>query len=532
MRTTPDIRYALREDPYNVYQLTEGSAISRKHTQISIFRKREISVGFLSDYYYLDSRTKPMAGRLTPHGEEVRDLNWDNPYYYIVKVDSQIEFIVRRSLFEKLQESFAPIWAADTNINFYGDQPSGYMALLRVYRVKEPLNVTLLEKGRQGSAQIMKLYSPDKEEIAISTSIIEPVLSDARFEYLKDEILSLLKRENAFIALYNNTPDGIKLLNQRVEADRALKPKIERSYDPDSTADMAQTDYAELYRKLIQKVPGLEMLVNYVREVQPARWGEIDALTTEYQNGDSSVRQRIIDTHLRYAMRTALWVSERYRVDLEDAIQESIIGLLIATDKYSRDYDGTFGNYAPLWMRQNMLRELPIAEEICRLPVHFFERFMPIVDWIYENQYRIDVDDSFRAEAIQKIQQTFDCEPLTAINYLSLALPPESIEMAIERDDDELSDLGAFMNELDNSLDRESFTKRADAIFDMLNPREADIFKKRVGWGYKEMTLEEIGAEYDLTRERIRQIEGKALRRLRHPTKIKIFRDYRFLLDE
>ena len=333
-----------------------------------------------------------MAGRLTTHGIEVQSKRWENPYCYVVKVDSQVEFIIRRSVLEKLETSFAPVWTADTNINFYGDQPSGYMALLRVYRVVEPLDTTLLEKGRQGSSQIMKLYSGNQSETKVAATIIEPVLSDARFEYIKDELISLLKRENALIAVYNNNPEGIKLLTERVDANRALRPKIERAYDPDSTIDRAQTDYAAMYETLLEKAPGLEMIVNYVRGVQPARWGEIDKLTTEIFQGDLDAKKRLFDTHLRAAMRSALWFSERYRVDLEDAIQESCIGLMLAIEKYSSDYDGTFGNYAPLWMRQNMLRELPYLEGNCRMPMHFKERFLPIADWVAENEYRLSYD--------------------------------------------------------------------------------------------------------------------------------------------
>ncbi len=489
-------------------------------------------MGFLSDYYYLDSRTKPMTGRLTTHGIEVQSKKWENPYRYIVKVDSQVEFIVRRSVLEKLETSFAPVWTADTNINFYGGQPSGYMALLRVYRVVESLDTTLLEKGRQGSAQIMKLYGSDQNETKVTATIIEPVLSDARFEYIKDELISLLKRENALIAVYNNNPEGIKLLTERVDANRALRPKIERVFDPDSTIDRAQTDYAAMYETLLEKAPGLEMLVNFVRGVQPARWGEIDKLTTELFQGDLEAKRRLFDTHLRYAMRTALWFSQRYRVDLEDAIQESCIGLMIAIEKYSSEYDGTFGNYAPLWMRQNMLRELPYLEEICRIPMHFKERFLPIADWVAENEYRLSYDESFRVEAIQMIRDAFGCNEYTAISYLALALTPEGLDEVIDREDESVSDGGGFENTLARIMDEVSFRKTIERMLSSLSEREEEVIKSRFGWDGPEMTLEEVGAQRGVTRERIRQIESKALKRLQHPTRSKILKEYLYFLSE
>ena len=91
-----------------------------------------------------------MKGTLTEYGEEVSNKNWENNYQYVARVDSQIEFVVRRSLLEKLQESFYPIWTADTYINYFDTNPSGFIVLLKVYRAKRPIDPVLLEKGRQG----------------------------------------------------------------------------------------------------------------------------------------------------------------------------------------------------------------------------------------------------------------------------------------------------------------------------------------------------------------------------------------------
>lgn len=510
----PVIKYALREDPLNVYQLAVGTSISRKQTQISIFRRREIAPGFLSDFYYLDSRPHPQTGRLTEYGEVVKALQWENPYNFIVTVDCQIEFIVRRSLFEKLQDTFAPVWTADTNINFYSDQPSGYIVLLRVFQTDTVLDTAFLEKGRLGSAQVMRLYDKEGSETQIHVNHLVPVISEARFSYLKDEIISCLKRENALIAIYENTEDGRRLLQQRIEADRSLRPKYERNYDTSSTTDMAHLDYSAVYGEILEKAPGLKLLIDYVKEIQPAQWGEIDKLVKKAQSGDQEAWQRLFDTHLRVALKSGLWASERYNVDLEDAIQEAIIGLTIAIDKYEDDPDAKFGRYAPMWMRQNMMRALPIAEEVCRLPAHFLMKFIPIVDWIREHEHLIELDGVYYKEAIMKICECFRCNQHLAVQYLGLALPTESIEALIQMEDIRLSDNGRSAFLAEQQVEFFEVKSLLEEAISSLKERNSEIIRKRFGFDSHEMTLEEIGSEYGLTRERIRQIEAKGLQRI------------------
>lgn len=536
MRETPDIKYALREDPLNVYQLAVGTSISRKQTQISIFRRREIAPGFLSDFYYLDSRPHPQTGRLTEYGKVVKALQWENPYNYIVAVDCQIEFIVRRSVFEKLQDTFAPVWAADTNINFYSDQPSGYIALLRVFQTDTVLDTALLEKGRLGSAQVMRLYDKEGNETQIHVNHLEPVVSEARFSYLKDEIISFLKRENALIAVYENTEDGRKLLQQRIEADRSLRPKYERNYDSSSTSDMAHLDYSVVYGKILEKAPGLKILIDYVNDIQPAQWGETDKLVKKAQSGDQKAWQRLFDTQLRVALKSGLWASERYNVDLEDAIQEAIIGLIIAIDKYEYAPDAKFGRYAPMWMRQNMMRALPIAEEVCRLPAHFLMKFIPIVDWIREHEHLIELDYMYYREAIKKICECFQCNQHIAAQYLGLALPTESIETLVQMEDIKLSDNGRSAFLMEQQVEFFELRTLLEEAISSLKERNSEIIRKRFGFDSHEMTLEEIGLEYGLTRERIRQIEAKALQRIQKSkvimAKIESYQDVSFdLID-
>lgn len=512
------IKYAFREDPYSLYQLTVGSSLSREKVQVLAFRRQYIALGFLQDYYFLDSKTVLPSSRLTEYGKTVRDLNWENPYCYVAKVDCQIEFTVRRSLLEKIQSLFVPVWTADTFINYYNEKTSGYIVLLRVYKADTCLDVRLLEKGRQGSSQIIKLYDID-EEVSISAKRLDPVVSDGLFYYIKDELLSLIKRENALIAKYENNPAGIDLLSKRIKADSDLRPKAffsPRQYDPNSVTDMAQSDYSALYKKILEKAPGMYSLIEYAKNVQPAQWGEIDYLVNRIKKGDEQAKQRLFDTQLRVALKSGLWASERYRVDLEEAIQEAAIGLMKAIDKFLYAEDAVFGRYAPMWMKQNMMRELPIAEENCRIPIHFLEQILPIVDWVRENEERIYTDSEYHQEAISRIQKTFECDLHSSLRILGLAMPPESLSRLIASDDESLSDKGAFDDYMFETAKAQSLHEMIEEAFALIKKdRNAEIIKKRFGFSGRARTLEELGAEYDVTRERIRQIEVKSLERIK-----------------
>ena len=516
------IRYAFREDPLNVYMLTEGATDYPRYTQILALRKREVALNFLSDYYFIDSKSASSA-QLTKLGQEVQNKNWTNNYQYVVRVDTQLEVVIRRSLFEKLSQTFYPLWTPDVPLSFFGDQPSGFIVFLRVYRVRSELTEKYLLKGRMGSAQIIQLYD-DQIPTSFSADILEPVISGNRFEYLKEEILYLLKKENALIATYHNDTEGNSRLKERIDAAKILQPR-ERQYNPDAEIDMAQIDYPRLYAEIKAIAPTMSDFVDYVSEIKPAQINEADYLMPSAKAGVQSAIDRIIEMNMRSALRYALWYHNRYGVDIEDATNEAMTGIIIALDKYDPESANKFAVYCGLWMRQIMNRNLHIGEYTVRFPVHMREKLRPLMDYLEEHDcYDCDCG-RFCEEAIEKASETVGGNTLDGIHYLSILARPDCIEDLIEQED-MFSDEGQFESDMISSLFEEELRLAADDALSTLREREIEVIKKRYGIDCAEMTLEQIGQEYSLTRERIRQIEAKAIKRMTHPSRRKKLKSF------
>jgi len=519
------IQYAFRDDPLNVYMLTEGATESSKHAQIITFRKREIAIDFLGDFYFLDSRPPRTTG-LTPLGKQIKEKNWSNPYCYLAKVDCQIEFIVRKSIFEHLQETYYPLWTPDVLMSFYEDQPSGFITLLRIFRTEEKLDPKLLQKGRLGSSQILRLYDEFEENARVDVDKLDPILNNSRFADIKAELLYTLKKENALIAIYENSPEGNEKLSAHIDAMRAMLPTQKRSYyDTDSEVDRAQIDYSKVYSEIKQIAPTMSSFVKYVSKIRPAQPGEMDHLIEAAKRNDPIARTRILEMNMRSALKYGLSIHKRYHVDLQDAIQEAIIGLITALDKYDTTLESKFGTYAGLWMRNIITRDLPIGEYVARLPVHMLEKFLPLIEVLEQHECIHCSSGKFCDDMIQRAQEILGCPLEKALDYLNLLIPPLSTKELLVRKE-ELTDERHFEDKMIEDLDKKCLPGVVDAVLSTLTERERDVIHKRFGFTSRPMTLEAIGKDYKVTRERIRQIEIKAMRKLHHEKRSKKLKPY------
>lgn len=519
------IRYAFRDDPLNVYMLTEGATESRKYTQILGFRKREVATSFLDDLFYLDTKA-PTPGYLTPIGTATQQKNWCNPLTYVAKIDSQAEFAVSRGVFEKLVDTFYPAWRPNAPLSYYGDQPSGFIVFLRVYRVQDKLDERLLIKGRQGSSQIIQLYN-EQGITSVETEILEPVLSDNRFDYIKDEILYILKKENAFIALFQNNAEGRKLLQTQVDATRAIaqKQRLRDRFDPSAEIDMAQVDYEAIFREITEIAPTMRNFVNYIANIKPAQIGEIDHLMPLAKSGESSARQRIIEMNMRGALRYALWVYRHYDVDLEDSVQECMIGIVTALEKYPIESDTKFATYAGMWMRQTVFRYLPIGEYVARLPVHYMERILPLLKFIHGHGCEACASGEFCDECLDLSKKTFECNEHEARQRLQMITPPLSVEEMIDNDSLEATEYDGELQILE-LISHDEMRCAIKSVLGSLSERERYVIKRRYGFAGDLATLEEMGQELGVTRERVRQIEVRAIKKMKHPNREKALKGF------
>jgi RNA polymerase primary sigma factor len=226
--------------------------------------------------------------------------------------------------------------------------------------------------------------------------------------------------------------------------------------------------------------------------------------------------------------RLVVSIARRYigrGVPFLDLIQEGNLGLMKAVEKYEYQRGFRFSTYATWWIRQSIIRSIADQGRTIRVPVHMVDRLRQVYKTSHEMEQRLG-----RTPTPQELADQLDLDS-TKLNWmLQVSQPPISLESPVG--DEEDSELGMYVE--DNSSPSPAqiayenmLRERVDEVLATLSPREARILRLRFGLGQdRAYTLEEVGRKFGLTRERIRQIEGKALRRLRQPNRARLLREY------
>ena len=265
----------------------------------------------------------------------------------------------------------------------------------------------------------------------------------------------------------------------------------------------------------------------YLREI-----GRIPLLTFEEEldlakrilNNDEEARQKLAESNLRLVVSIAKKYVGRGMLFL-DLIQEGNMGLIKAVEKFDYTKGFKFSTYATWWIRQAITRAIADQARTIRIPVHMVETINKLIRTsrhLLQQMGREPTPEEIAAEMEIPVEKVMEIQ--------KIAQDPVSLETPIGEEDD--SHLGDFIQDDDSPAphDAASYTllkEQLEEVMNTLTPREAKVLKLRVGLeDGKARTLEEVGREFDVTRERIRQIEAKALRKLRHPSRSKKLRDY------
>lgn len=314
----------------------------------------------------------------------------------------------------------------------------------------------------------------------------------------------------------------------------------------DEYDDYAQSDYEAVYKRIFEIAPDLEMFVTQIKNIKPPQWKEFSQLKYQVLEGNQHARTRMIEMHLRLALRIALQRAEAYDADLEDTVGEACIGLVTAIDKYNPDVNGAFGSYASMWILQCITRHQPTCRPLVYYPVNVKEMFFSAYSLL--KQRRLIEDDQIidEEEARRLIVGKLSLTNEQANEVLLAMKPFESFEnkfgmFAQNKDGFEKHEKQKIQwgynenipNELiyeanieDSVMDSILKEQIADVLSE-LNEKERQVLELRYGLaGGEAKTLEEVGEVFNVTRERIRQIEAKALRKLRHPTRSKRLKDF------
>ena len=265
----------------------------------------------------------------------------------------------------------------------------------------------------------------------------------------------------------------------------------------------------------------------YLKEI-----GKVPLLTAEEEQdlakrmteGDEEARKKLTEANLRLVVSIAKRYVGRGMLFL-DLIQEGNLGLIRAVEKFDYTKGYKFSTYATWWIRQAITRAIADQARTIRIPVHMVETINKVIRVSRQLLQELGHDPS-----AEEIAQAMDLPPEKVREILKVAQEPVSLETPIGGEED--SHLGDFIPDEEASAPSEvaSLSLLREQLFDVmdtLTPREKKVLELRFGLtDGRTRTLEEVGREFGVTRERIRQIEAKALRKLRHPSRSKKLRDF------
>jgi RNA polymerase primary sigma factor len=314
------------------------------------------------------------------------------------------------------------------------------------------------------------------------------------------------------------------------------------SSDFDSFIDLERIstdDTVGLYLKEMSRVPLLHVdeemdiarrievgraskkeIISHCGKDTPNRRHELEALI----NDGISAREHLIKANTRLVVSVAKKYIGR-GVPFLDLIQEGNLGLMKAVEKYDYHRGFRFSTYATWWIRQTITRSIADQGRTIRVPVHMIDRIRQLYKLTHEMEQRLG-----RVPTVDELADELGLDEHKVQWMLRVSWLPLSLESPVG--DEEDSELGMFVEDEITptpiqSAYRNMLQEKVDEVLGTLSPREARILRLRFGLDNgRTYTLEEVGQKFGLTRERIRQIEGKALRRLRHPRRARQLKDY------
>jgi len=369
--------------------------------------------------------------------------------------------------------------------------------------------------------------------------------TDDILDLLPDAEESIEQLEEIFILLHET---GIEVYDDRVDAEsdlevdeQALSAALgEYEADEEEDGDLAgisSDDTVGLYLREMARVPLLttEEEIELAKALEagrrarailsndgsdPARRAELERLVEE----GLAAREHLIKANTRLVVSIAKKYMGR-GVPFLDLIQEGNLGLMKAVEKFDYNRGYRFSTYATWWIRQTITRAIADQGRTIRVPVHMSDRIRRLY-----NTARDLEQEQGRRPTPEEIAEELDIEPRKVQWMLRVSWKPLSLEHPVGEEED--SELGSFIEDEftptpAQSASQSMLGEKIEEMLATLSPREARILRLRFGLlNGRSYTLEEVGQKFGLTRERIRQIEGKALRRLRHPRRSRQLRDY------
>ena len=362
-------------------------------------------------------------------------------------------------------------------------------------------------------ARLNDLYEYGKSKGVLTYKEIMDRLMELEMD--PDQLDHVLETLEAYgVSVVNELPDSGEGDAADAQADSVVSAADDLSPDALDLSvpeGISVDDPVRMYLKEIGKVP----LLTAEEEIEIAK---------RLEDGDESAKQKLAEANLRLVVSIAKRYVGRGMLFL-DLIQEGNLGLIKAVEKFDYRKGFKFSTYATWWIRQAITRAIADQARTIRIPVHMVETINKLI-----RVSRQLLQEYGREPTPEEIAREMGISEAKVREIIKIAQEPVSLETPIGEEED--SHLGDFIPDEDAPAPAEaaSFTlmrEQLKDVLDTLTPREEKVLRLRFGLddGHQR-TLEEVGKEFNVTRERIRQIEAKALRKLRHPSRSKKLRDY------
>jgi len=352
---------------------------------------------------------------------------------------------------------------------------------------------------------VQELIRKGRDQGFLTQEDILEVFSDAetRVDELDDFYDKLLSE--GVDVFESVTPDEI-------ETDQKAQEKLDREIEILSKLEgIESTDPVRQYLREIGKVP----LLDAEEEIELAK---------RYEKAERKAKDKLTESNLRLVVSIAKKYIGR-GLSLLDLIQEGNQGLIRAVEKYDWRRGFKFSTYATWWIRQAITRAIADQARTIRIPVHMVET----INKLYRTSRRL-MQELGREPTPEEIGEELDIDAERVREIFKIAQEVTSLEAPVGEDKE--SFLGDFIPDESqlspvDQASKQLLKNHLDEVLATLSDREAKVLKLRFGLeGNKQMTLEEVGKVFGVTRERIRQIEAKALRKLKHPSRRKKLQDY------
>ena len=390
------------------------------------------------------------------------------------------------------------------------------------------------EKKEDLKKRLANLMKQAKEEKIVSYEEINSILSAGFSTQKIDQLIKKLQDDGV------NIVDTLKDKQELLKVNKILSEDLEKVEvvdfeEPDDEFVESEIDDSEVDKllqtdllKMAESMDVDEPIKMYLREI-----GQIPLLSYEEEidyaqrvlKGDEEAKQKLIESNLRLVVSIAKKHTNR-GLKMLDLIQEGNMGLMKAVEKFEYEKGFKFSTYATWWIRQAITRAIADQGRTIRIPVHMIETINKI-----KKESRIILQETGKEPTAEELSKKLEIPVDKVKNILEMNQDPISLETPVGSEED--SELGDFVED-DKFLNPYDATTRVllkeqlDEILKTLNEREEMVLRYRYGLDDgSQKTLEEVGKIFNVTRERIRQIEVKALRKLRHPSRRKKLEDYR-----